>query len=340
MREQLHIVGGMFGREPPKPGAVRRTPPFVRADDVWLVNARSAFMLLVQHLRPAQVWLPAFICPEVIRALAPAGATIRFHDRGSIAWSTQVDRGDLVVVLDEFGFPADRTLLRQARDRGAVVVEDAAQALLSTCVGAEADYVVYSFRKFVGVVDGGILSTRLGAPLPQFTLPEPPADWFAVATQAADERAAFDRNGGEKGWFTLFQRAEAEQPAHPCTISADSSEILATAIDWPSCSARRRDNYASLLEHLADWALYPELPADVVPLGFPFVCDQRDAVRHALFAAEIFPPVHWPLGDWVPADFTAAHQLAQRIMTLPCDQRYDRAVMSRMAEIILREVAT
>lgn len=295
-------------------------------------------MLLAEHLRPKQIWLPAFICPEVTRALASHANALRFYDRGEVGWSNSVSAGEMVVVLDEFGFPADRQLMRSLRSRGAVVVEDAAQALLSPFVGDESDYVVYSFRKFLGVVDGGLLGTRRGASLPQVTLPEPPGHWLALATQAADERTEFDRVGGERRWFTLFQRAEAEQPAVPCAISPASREILSGDIDWSEIAARRRDNCATLLERLGDWALYPELPTDVVPLGFPLVCDRRDAVRQALFAEEIFPPVHWPLGGWVPAEFTAAHRLAGRIMTLPCDQRYDSTVMQRMAAIVLREV--
>ncbi|MBL8826873.1 MAG: DegT/DnrJ/EryC1/StrS aminotransferase family protein [Planctomycetaceae bacterium] len=339
MIQPPRIVGGMFGREPVALATVRRTPPFVRAGDLWLVNARSAFMVLAEHLQPKRIWLPAFNCPLVIGALATHASAIRFYDRGEVDWSGGVNAGELVVVLDEFGFPADRELMRDLRSRGAVIVEDAAQALLSPFVGHEADYVVYSFRKFLGVIDGGLLGARRGASLPHITLPEPPGDWLALATQAADERAEFDRVGGERRWFTLFQRAEAEQPRVPCTISEASRDMLWSEIDWPGIAARRRENYRVLLERLADWALYPELPADVVPIGFPLVCDHRDAVRQALFAEEIFPPVHWPLGSSVPAECTAAHRLASRIMTLPCDQRYDATVMQRLATIVEREVA-
>jgi dTDP-4-amino-4,6-dideoxygalactose transaminase len=77
--------------------------------------------------------------------------------------------------------------------------------------------------------------------------------------------------------------------------------------------------------------MFPELPEGVVPLGFPIRVRPRDSIRTALFQQEIYPPVHWPLEACVPASFEASHHLADEIMTLPCDQRYDADDMRRIA---------
>ncbi len=45
---------------------------------------------------------------------------------------------------------------------------------------------------------------------------------------------------------------------------------------------------------------------------------------------EIYPAVHWPIADVVPPEFETSHRLAGEIMTLPCDQRYDRSDMERI----------
>jgi hypothetical protein len=62
----------------------------------------------------------------------------------------------------------------------------------------------------------------------------------------------------------------------------------------------------------------------------------RDTVRQALFAQEIYPPIHWPIPGRVDQKFMASHQLAAEIMTLPCDQRYELEAMEKMASIILQ----
>lgn len=327
----------MFGLAAPAEGIAPGLPRSIKSDDSYWVNARSALRWLVAELKPPRVWLPAFICPDVIHAFAQR-APLTFYDRETDAWRGQVGEREMVVVLDEFGFPAESAVFEQLRARGAIVVEDAAQALLSDAIGDHADYVVFSPRKFVGLSDGGVLGRRLGPLLVTLPLGSPPEEWLASAREAALGRARFDAQGGNREWFAQFQQVEAAQPFESYAMSAESRQLLSTAFDWPAIAAARRNNYQTLLDSLGPFALYDRLPAGVVPLGFPIVLPDRDRVRHALFAEEIFPPVHWALGDAVPREFTAAHQLTAQIMTLPCDQRYDANVMQRLADIVLREV--
>jgi selenocysteine lyase/cysteine desulfurase len=80
-----------------------------------------------------------------------------------------------VALIDYFGFDRARSWATAANARGAWVLEDASQALLSHGVGSSADFVVFRPRKFLGVPDGGIL--RLNAPLPlegEVLKPPPP----------------------------------------------------------------------------------------------------------------------------------------------------------------------
>ena len=95
---------------------------------------------------------------------------------------------------------------------------------------------------------------------------------------------------------------------------------------------RRRENYALLADRLASVALFPTLSDGVVPLGFPIVVEERDRVRQALFAEEIYPPVHWDLEDVVPVAYSGSHWLSRHVMMLPCDQRYGPEVMEHVAE--------
>jgi len=334
LSEQPKIVGGLFGLEPVAPGAQQKRPYFLREDDLLLVNARSALSLVLNHLHPRLVWWPAFMCPETIHTVKYQGEA-RYYERGSDRWMSLAHRGDVVVVLDEFGFPNQHAgRLDKMRSRGVIIVEDACQAMLSAHVGEEADYVIFSPRKFIGVADGGILRTVTGVPLDLPELPSPSARWLGMAREAAERRAKFDRGSEDEGWFNLFQRVELAQPCGAYAMSNLSRSILFSITDWSEIIRRRRDNYSLLLQRLKEYALHPQLPPGVVPLGFPVVVENRDEVRQKLFAEKIYPPVHWQLAGHVPAEFAVAHRLSKHVMTLPCDQRYDSAVIQRMAEIV------
>jgi dTDP-4-amino-4,6-dideoxygalactose transaminase len=279
------------------------------------------------------------LCP-ILAVAATSLARVRYYTPDQIAgydqgtWLTAVQLGDVVLFIDYFGFPCARDWLARAARHGACVVEDACQALLTATVGENADFVLFSPRKFLGVADGGILSARGRRPLPSIDWKTAPGDWWRASMEAATRRAAFDRGGSDRGWHEQFQRAEATAPIGPFRMSDRSRAALANQFDYRQIAARRRENYRYLCAKLPDFALFSDLDEGVVPLGFPALFENRDRVRRALFAEEVFPPIHWQIDSGVPVEFDASHRLAARILTLPCDQRYGVEVMERMAGIV------
>lgn len=345
--EETRIIGGMFGLELSARATMERPdqkPAFLAGPHLLLATSRSAFTLLARTLRPKTVWLPSYLCGVILGAFPTHFMRIRFYavdERLRIAdeaWLAELHPGDMVVFIDYFGFRewADKGV--EARGRGAWLVEDAAQALLSGNFCEHSHYVVFSPRKFIGVPDGGVLLAQAGAELPEARLPAPPSPWWLESTRASILRAEFDRHGGKREWFDIFQKAELAGPLEPCRMSDLSTHILKHAVDWQAVARRRCRNYRFLLAELRDIALFPRLPAGVVPLGFPIRLKNRDRVRQALFDAQIYPPIHWAIADVVPTDFEASHGLAEEILTIPCDQRYDESDMQRVASELRRAV--
>lgn len=337
---QPHIIGGMFGLEIRFRGdsASAGQPPILTGPHLRLATARSAFTLLARTLRPANVWLPSYLCGSVLDAFAGWKAHIHFYEVNEDlkisdgAWVNKVESGDLVVFIDYFGFNGWNRHGKQVKGRGAWVVEDACQAMLNHCFSEHADYVIASPRKFIGVPDGGILLAQNGAGLPPANLPPPPPEWWLDALKASQLRAEFDRHGGGRQWFELFRKTDPHGPVEPARMSELSSMILDHAVDYEGIATMRRRNFNRLASALPEFALFHELSDDVVPMGFPVRLHERDRVRQGLFDQEIYPPVHWPIQEIVPAVFQPSHRLAQEILTLPCDQRCTPGDMDRLAK--------
>jgi len=298
---------------------------------------------LVRALRPANVWVPSYICGVVIDAVREPGVRIRFYpvdeslNVASHDWLTQISPGDVAIFVDYFGFDSWATFGAAAKARGACIVEDACHAMLNEHFSPCSDYIFFSPRKFVGVPDGGIVITANNAQFPHSNLYPAPADWFLLALKASARRAEFDRFGGDRDWFEMFQSAESSGPREPCRMS-DLSAALLQIIDWAIIKKRRRRNYEFLLSKLGELAIFPDLPRDVVPLGFPIRVRNRDRVRRLLFNERIYPPVHWDIAELVPKEFAASHLLAREIMTLPCDQRYNAEDMRRIVARLKRHL--
>lgn len=337
MAKKPQIIGGMFAIGPVTGLSVK--PPFWKEFVLALASARSGIRLLLESRRLNRIWLPSFLCGAIADAACAAKAAIHFYGvderLNPVAgdWLKKVGPGDMVLFIDYFGFPAPEDPMRDAKNRGAVILEDACQSLLSPSRDIS-DYVLYSPRKFVGVSDGGILVCRNGDAAASAKLPRGSEDWIQKSLKAGERRSEFDRTGAENGWFTLFQEAEMLCPTEPCAMSGRARDAL-FGYDYGIISEKRRKNYRTLLRALEGIALFPELPDKIVPLGFPVVLKDRDRVREILFENKIYPPVHWRIHDIVPREYAASHRLAAKIMTLPCDQRYGFEDMERMSRVIL-----
>jgi len=305
----------------------------LKQPSLLMVNARSALWLLARQLKPRKVWLPSFLCPSMISAIEKA--EIAFYpisktlEVSSTSWLDDLDQSDLVVFIDYFGFPVNPLIMNMAKRKGATVVRDASQSLLSLSTN-EADFTVYSPRKFFGVPDGGILVSEKHALDIVDQLNPPPQHWWKTAVHAGELRRRFDLEGEENLWFSVFQDAESKSPIGPYRMSRLSENLLREHVDYDVSGQQRKDNYRYLASHLGNEAIYPILPDMVVPLGFPVCIPDRDQVRNHLIENKVFPPIHWELGSTVPKTFSQSHQLSKSIMTLPCDQRYNVKHMQRV----------
>lgn len=342
-RVRPQIIGGIFGLEEAQ--VVKScTPPFLKDGDIFLANARSGIFLLVELLSPHTVWMPSYLCDSMLQAVDKGATSVKFYEVNydlivpSLDWLDNVQEGDLVILIDYFGFPCDSQCAIRVKEQGAWVLEDACQALLSDDVGRFSDFVLFSPRKFLGVPDGGILTLNCETDFDGIDLESPPTKWLLKTLFATILRREFDIHGGGHRWFKLFREAESECPIGHYTMSELSKTLLMSGFTYSEVAQRRIENYHILTAKLGHLALFPKLSPGVVPLGFPICLQDRDRVRQILFDHAIYSPIHWLIQGIVPERFRDSHRLAADIMTLPCDQRYTSMDMDRMAQVILKEL--
>jgi len=337
------IIGGVFGLEDVRVFGVA-TESFLKPPHRLLSNARSGIWSVIQVVRPAQVWMPSYLCSVMVDAVDQDRCQLRFYEVDydlnirEDRWVRDVLPGDLVVFIDYFGFSTDRRCMALVKERKAWVLEDACQAMLSKHVGTGTDFVLYSPRKFIGVPDGGILQIRCDGFDEAFVAKKPPALWWLNAFAAVLYRRDFDRGSSCRDWFQRFREAETGTPVGHYAVNELSQAMLTHSIDYSAHAKQRRENYAFLLNRLGDYAIFPHLPEDVVPLVFPIRITSRELVRNRLFQHNVYPPVHWPIAGIVPTEFRDSHRLAEEIMTLPCDQRYALEDMTRMASLVVESL--
>jgi hypothetical protein len=253
------------------------------------------------------------------------------------SWILDLEPNDLVLAVHYFGFELSSFPWQRVCDTGAILLEDCGQALFMARKWDGSYGMVFSPRKFIGVPDGGILVGADSTMRSPHVLSAPPKDWWTEALAVSLLRRDFDLIGGENNWYAGFQHVEATFPVGAFRASELSTLIIEEGVDYCQMAEARRANYSALLSDLQEYALFPALPDDCVPLGFPVVIprERRETILRFLYAREIYPPVHWRLSDSVPIEFAESHTLSARTLTLISDQRYGPSDMTRQRDCFL-----
>jgi hypothetical protein len=298
------LIGGAF----PYKSGIKKLP-FKNGNFILTTNARSAIHVLYKELKPNTIWLPSFICKSVFSAVS----NVSFYEVSSDLKSFTVDakKDDMVIVVNYFGFPYPKF------SSDAIIVEDASQSFFSQ---TKSDFVVFSPNKFLGCPDGGILWAK-NYDLSQIKLKSPPQDWIFLTREG--------RRRERRDWFEMTQLAKKASPVGFYKMHFE--DCLCYEEKWKDQCVQ---NYNFLHQRLSEVSVMGELNDNTVPSGFPIVVEDRYGLRNWLFQNQIYPPIHWDISSFVPRKFSDSHNLSKRIMTIPCDYRYDICDMERIVNTI------
>lgn len=316
------MMGGFFGLELPDYGNF----PYAESPGcAYVSSGRAAFELLLRHLpRPAQLWVPRFICDTVLRAAARLGIPVQRY--GVTAQLTpelpQVGPDDLVLLVNYFGLTGEAVANAAAKLPGRCVV-DATTALYTPPLPGVPTF--YSPRKFCGVADGGVAL----APFPLEQLPAEEQNSTATGLYLL-ERLAY---GAERA-LPASEQAESALAAAPRRMSRLTRRLL-RSIDFEQAASRRLENYATLHRALKEInrLQLPDTPPHA-PMCYPLVCG-IPGLRDSLIDAGVALPLYWPEVIEATQAGETENRLARTLLPLPLDQRYSGSDMEWLLELIL-----
>lgn len=314
----MKIIGGIF----PLPD-IKPLPEDQQAKlptGIYTANARCGLYLINRWYAPSLIWLPDFLCPKIIDSFENVG--IRFYKTTNLQadLSTLMPKpGEIVLAIDYYGFPTAEPVLAHARNLGVRTIQDCSQSLINTPYSSNADFIIYSLRKQLPVPDGGIvIQTKYNI---YSTLKNDPRYWAGENMFAMEYRKLYEDDNAT--WYRLFTETKNIAPVGPFRMHQYTSSVL-TSLNLNDIATQRKDNYRYLYFHLQRYSLTGRLPDHVSPSGFPIVLDNRDAVQQHLADHKIFCPIEWK----------CYHPLSDKVLIIPCDQRYDEEDMERIIQCL------
>jgi hypothetical protein len=309
-------IGGFFELET---GAPRGA---YHSDALALTNGRTCLHLLLQQTRPCKVHLPYYTCDSLVQPVVQAGIPHDFYavDHNLEPVGISVGEDECLVYVNYFGLRR-ATVARLAQQYGSRLIVDNTQAFFEKGMPGVASF--NSARKFFGVPDGGYLYGGTGP---------------AEAPPNADVRCdhLIDRLLGRQSQaYAEYTAAEAAQGCDIQAMSVLSAQLL-DSVDYAAAAQKRRSNYGVYRDRLGTLnQLACPMDPGAVPFCYPLLL-KNPFPRERLFAQNIFVPTLWnEVQHRIPGGFAFEKQLAQNLLPLPLDQRYDETDCLRVIDAVL-----
>lgn len=284
---------------------------------------RNCLAYLIQARQIKKIVLPYFMCDSVINTCRHNNVQIRYYhiDEHFLPQNVDLMEDEWLYLTDFYGQLFEKDI-QQICDTYCRVIVDYAQAYFKTpLVGVDS---LYTCRKFFGVPDGAFLYTdaKLERELPQ---------------DESFERMHFLLGRYEHTASEFYQEYITNNELFdiaPIMRMSKLTENLLQAIDYKRIKNTRTKNYNYLERKLGHINLL-HLNHVKGAFAYPLLLEDGAEIRKKLIANKIYIPILWPnlLND-LPENMYE-YYLAENILPLPCDHRYDENDMDYICRYIM-----
>lgn len=205
------------------------------------------------------------------------------------------------------------------------------------------DYYMSSIRKSVGTCDGAVIISH--QPLDETSVEEGLSDFVTerLVCQQMKAKYEYTRDSAQKDVFFAGlkeQETELDNFTGVHRIS-DTGMKMIKSVNGEMVRFCRQTNMKHITRLL--YGKVESIPGiersfDVAPFAFPIMVDNRDEVQKKLAAAGVYAPVLWPIADEARKLCPVASRMADRMLAIPIDQRYNYEDIEEIASIVLKNI--
>lgn len=314
-------IGGYFELELPY-----GTPFHFGENYIELNSARNCLEYILRAKNYTKIYIPYYTCDAVLEPIDKLKIPYDFYDVDDnlepIFDYKIIIETEVFLYTNYFGIKDD-FIKHQLQTISRNLIIDNAQSFFSQPI--ENIDTFYSPRKFFGVSDGGILCTN------------------KKIEGNFDRDESFERMShllkridttAEEGYH-LFCENDASLSSQPIKLMSNLTKRILSGIGYQEIIKKRRENFELLHDSLKkDNLLKLNLDTDYVPMVYPFRT-KNTSLKKKLLSQKIYCATYWPnVTEWCD-DNKNSYLLAQEIIALPIDQRYDKKEMNKILNIIM-----
>lgn len=287
-------------------------------------SARNCFEYILLARKYTKIYMPYYTCEVMLQPLQKYGIRYEFYsinDRLEPIELPKLHSNEALLYTNYYGLKQSYVEFL-AGIYGNQLIVDNAQAFFAPRVDGIDTF--YSPRKFFGVPDGGYLYTD------------------AILQQNFVEDKSYHRmqhlllrieEGAENG-YSSFRKADESldnQPIHKMSLL---TEKIMQNVDYSYVSKRRKENYSFFRQMLSESNKLAIMEDNnFVPMIYPYLTEDV-TLRKRLIQNKIFVATYWQnVFDWCSSG-SFEYKLAENMLPLPIDQRYEQKDLVRILKVI------
>lgn len=311
--QKIKHIGGYFELELP-------VYPELHANAIALNSGRFCLEYILRCRHYKKVYVPYFTCDSAIEPIKKLGIPYEFYHIDKeyrIIGEIRLNDGEALMYTNYWGLQ-DAYCQQLATSYCRQLILDYTQAFYSKPITGIDTF--YSCRKYFGVPDGGYLYTDAQA---DFEIAQ---DESYTRMSSLVKRIDISPEAG----FQDFHNISSTFHEMPIRKMSNFTKRMMGGIDYERAARRRIDNYNTLWQQLGGKILnYGE-----IPMIYPYTSEAGQKLRQNLIANKVFVAKYWPNVDEWAGENSLETWMANHILPLPIDQRYDREDMERIVQII------
>jgi hypothetical protein len=319
-----NFIGGFLGLDLPERKKI------LYSNSMKFQSARSALIFLLMKEKPKRLFLPDFICDELILACIQFGIKTSFYRLNEEFLPNQldnVDKKDLILYINYFGICNENVKSLLSKFDPQQIIIDNSQAFFERPL-KRVFATIYSPRKFFGLPDGGILYSKIF-----YKTPDKKDNSSIFRVNHLLSRLDKNLTGG----LNFFHQSEQSLSLNiePKEMS-DLTLKIYNSIDFEIAKKIRSLNFYYLHKNLSESNfLLIENVKSLSPLCYPYMIDKVKAtkLRKKLIKNSIFIPTYWKTEINYPKS-QIAQTLAECILPIPIDQRLNNSDMNFILSIL------
>lgn len=325
----------------------------------WLRSGREALYLVALNLNQDNnqpvVLMPAYCCHSMVDPFEKAGWKVVYYrlnedltvDLQYIFALLVSIKPSAVLTMNFYGSASTRATIDTIKTEfpECICIEDFSHCTFSfsEIYNEQVDYYVTSIRKSVGVCDGSVIISK--APLDETIVEDNETEFMAARRDCQKLKAKYiySQDAAQKNiFFTELRKQECELDSFTGVhrISSTGKEML-KVLNGGMIRYARQQNMKHILNLLGDKV--ESIPGierclDGAPFSLPILVKNRDEVQQKLAKRGVYAPVLWPVCDDARAVCPVSARMADEMLSIPIDQRYNYDDIEEIAKIVLETV--